>query len=864
MAFSSSWQILSPVQWAKWTWSAVRGGGGGPGGPGSESEGIAAVGGDGEAQAASGQQQQLQEDDEDAQADTKSLSLSSDSEGNFETPETETPIHVLGTELENVPEPELDCQASHEDGVQWTAKVVKEPLNQKDWASVDDESQADPAVSQVELVTSEANLELNRDSSMTPSAPKTELSEDISPALSVENPSPSRSDPDQASASAVPVATQEDRQGTSQESHAVTIGRSSETKPTGETPVLSKSKLPRAKPVLLQKKMGGENPDSETATESIPVPKASYCFDPEGYNENINPFVMGGSKLQNSPPVAQHGFGLPNRDTEDSTLEDPGESKGRSVKLEFDFTGGVENPEPKKIPLRKTGRKPVSKLSPKRQRGSTNQPAVGTEDGEKIFTEEASQVSLPNASHPTDGSQWEDPNLNPFVGNSKLSSSPPLPKGSYNLEVEEPFKPTKTLADVGTDTCPSTENSLNEILESQTLDGLGDDLKKGFASPKKAKSRLITTTEQVKFLCFLLSGCKVKNYETQSLVLDTCCQDEDEGTLISKIPDLSSRDGHATDEEKLASTSSGQKPAESEVKGEPDEDLEYFECSNVPVSAINHTFSSPEEGFQKDSSCINSSSTMGGSELSAVEKPPGMAPVGTKGGTENPLDAICLSESDKTAVLTLIREEIISKEIEANEWKRKYEGSWQEVLEMRKIVAEYEKTIAQMIEDEQRTNMASQKSLQQLTMEKEQALSDLNSVERSLSDLFRRYENLKGVLEGFKKNEEALKKCAQDYLNRVKQEEQRYQALKIHAEEKLDKANEEIAQVRAKATAESAALHAGLRKEQMKVESLERALQQKVMDPASAAAAPSGLSSSLLGKTGWVFGPAPCSLQFIG
>lgn len=99
----------------------------------------------------------------------------------------------------------------------------------------------------------------------------------------------------------------------------------------------------------------------------------------------------------------------------------------------------------------------------------------------------------------------------------------------------------------------------------------------------------------------------------------------------------------------------------------------------------------------------------------------------------------------------------------------------------RKIVAEYEKTIAQMIgecrglagawgravaamlapspsprclfftEDEQRTNMTSQKNLQQLTMEKDQALADLNSVERSLSDLFRRYENLKGVLEGFKK-----------------------------------------------------------------------------------------------------------------
>ncbi|XP_004394492.1 transforming acidic coiled-coil-containing protein 1 isoform X9 [Callorhinus ursinus] len=320
------------------------------------------------------------------------------------------------------------------------------------------------------------------------------------------------------------------------------------------------------------------------------------------------------------------------------------------------------------------------------------------------------------------------------------------------------------------------------------------------------------------------SGCKVKKYETQSLALDGCSQDE--GAVIAQISDISNRDGHATDEEKLASTSSGQKSSGAEVKGEPEEDLEYFECSNVPVSTINHAFSSSEAGIEKETcqKMEKDGSAMTGLLLeSSVEK----APVSVACGGESPLDGICLSESDKTAVLTLIREEIITKEIEANEWKKKYEETRQEVLEMRKIVAEYEKTIAQMIEDEQRTSMTSQKSFQQLTMEKEQALADLNSVERSLSDLFRRYENLKGVLEGFKKNEEALKKCAQDYLARVKQEEQRYQALKIHAEEKLDKANEEIAQVRTKAKAESAALHAGLRKEQMKVESLERALQQK-------------------------------------
>lgn len=48
-------------------------------------------------------------------------------------------------------------------------------------------------------------------------------------------------------------------------------------------------------------------------------------------------------------------------------------------------------------------------------------------------------------------------------------------------------------------------------------------------------------------------------------------------------------------------------------------------------------------------------------------------------------------------------------------------------------------------------NRTSHRSVQELTAERDQALADLNSVERSLSDLFRRYENMKAVLEGFKK-----------------------------------------------------------------------------------------------------------------
>ncbi|XP_071986884.1 transforming acidic coiled-coil-containing protein 2 isoform X2 [Engystomops pustulosus] len=184
-------------------------------------------------------------------------------------------------------------------------------------------------------------------------------------------------------------------------------------------------------------------------------------------------------------------------------------------------------------------------------------------------------------------------------------------------------------------------------------------------------------------------------------------------------------------------------------------------------------------------------------------------------------------QPDLDAALQLAREEIAAKEEEVMEWKKKYEESRCEVVEMRKIVAEYEQTIAQMIEDEQREKSVSHNTVQQLILEKEQALSDLNSVEKSLADLFRRYEKMKDVLEGFRKNEEVLKKCAQEYLARVKKEEQRYHALKIHAEEKLDRANSEIAQVRSKSQQEQAAYQASLRKEQLRVDALERTLEQK-------------------------------------
>ncbi|XP_042839362.1 transforming acidic coiled-coil-containing protein 1 isoform X4 [Panthera tigris] len=750
MAFSP-WQILSPVQWAKWTWSAVRGGGAGEdeaGGPEGDPE------------------------EEDSQAETKSLSFSSDSEGNFETPEAETPIRSpLKESCDSslgLAAPGAKTQESQEVDEQLVAEVVEKCSSETcSRPSENEVSQQAIASYPVKDFKEEPEHDSSKISVVRPFSIETKNSTDAPAALGTKAAYGCLT---VVSGEALPSSTPEaiPDKAMTEGTMGVTLEASTEADlKAGNScpePVPSRSKLRKPKPISLRKKTIGEFLEADVALEGSPLPQASYQFCADEMDGKANP-LLGGARIQKPPPDTKETSSTPGSDTNDSGVELLEESRNSPLKLEFDFTEDVENVESRKGLPKKLGRKLGSKLPPKVQKDSVSKP-VGAKGGHQPADPATDSAPPSQASAKLAPSQWDNPNFSPFGGLSALQNTPPLSsKGSYHLdESMDPFKPTTTLA--SSDFCSPAGNHINEILES----------------PKKAKSRLIT------------SGCKVKKYETQSLALDGCSQDE--GAVISQISDISNRDGHATDEEKLASTSSGQKSTGAEVKG-----IEKETCQKM----------------EKDGS------TMTGLLESSVEK----APVSVACGGESPLDGICLSESDKTAVLTLIREEIITKEIEANEWKKKYEETRQEVLEMRKIVAEYEKTIAQMIEDEQRTNMTSQKSFQQLTMEKEQALADLNSVERSLSDLFRRYENLKGVLEGFKKNEEALKKCAQDYLARVKQEEQRYQALKIHAEEKLDKANEEIAQVRTKAKAESAALHAGLRKEQMKVESLERALQQK-------------------------------------
>ncbi|XP_062912972.1 transforming acidic coiled-coil-containing protein 1 isoform X2 [Mobula hypostoma] len=784
MAFSP-WQILSPIQWAKWTWTAVRGG----------------AGEDGE------DQEQEPSDGGDAEPAVRRGSFSSDSDTNFETPVADTP--ALGP---------LDLSES-----ELTLKQTDAGLQTED-----------------EHLSSGARPPAEGQAASGPSPEAAPVHCDVPPDTAGTTSTPGGSPSPESSARSKELAS-EGQAG----SEAPPFSAVTRCTPTGVGPQEGGMTVPEAAPSTKEQaeeclKVSGSKTKHKKApppslelgavgdSEAMPKPRSSYSFDPNNFDDSINPFTSGGCRLQDSPPA--HGHTL-EAEGEEGT-EPQADSNGAVLKLAFDFSEDKENAETQVPVAKKAGRKSGGRGG-KKQRPTALKPAPPVEKDEASHVANSDDIPIPKKSYNLDSVQWDDPNFNPFGSGSGLRNSPTAPKGTYGFDPErfedvaDPFKPSKSLALV--DEPPSSVKPETRETEPEALEVAGEeDVTK--ASPRKPKPRVITTIEQMRFLCFLMNACRVKKYENQSLVLDVCPQDG-EPLEASCIGDMAHREGHATDEEKLASTSVSQKHGSTEGKAEVEEDAEYFECSSLPANPVKPEPAAPEEDLNKSKELDHLEQHASTAHTSAAEMNSSESILSFKallsemeGSVGNELSNL---QADKTAVLSLIREEIIGKEQEVMEWKQKYEASQQEVIEMRKIVAEYEKTVAQMIDDEQKNKMASQTSMHQLIAEKDQALADLNSVERSLSDLFRRYENMKGVLEGFKKNEEVLKKCAQDYLARVKQEEQRYQALKLHAEEKLDKANEEIAQVRAKAHAEGVAMQASLRKEQMKVDSMERTIQQK-------------------------------------
>ncbi|XP_032632589.2 transforming acidic coiled-coil-containing protein 2 isoform X8 [Chelonoidis abingdonii] len=532
---------------------------------------------------------------------------------------------------------------------------------------------------------------------------------------------------------------------------------------------------------------------SLTDPNDIPISKGSYTFDIDKWDDpNFNPFSST-TKMQESPKLPQQTYSFDPDTCEDSIdtfrLSSKITSSPSKAPASFEIpangseTNGTEGDnlnkpaKKKKTPL-KTDTFRVKK-SPKRSPLSD----APSQDSTPLPTPETPPV-ISTVVHATD--------------EEKLASSVTSQKWTcmtVDLDTDKQDYPQpsdlSTFVNETKFSSPTEELEYGNSYEIEYMEKIGSSLPQDGSTPKKQSLYLVFDAQQespIKSPPVRLSDsttpCSGSSFEETEAQLSSGMKIQHPGSRVL----TASQDLHLQSTDK-----SKQKELEPMNLGTALDPIEMKEPAipaDVPISK----------------------STLY-SRISTSE-------------AENTTDLLYQQE-DLDSALRIARQETVAKEREVSEWKDKYEESRREVMEMRKIVSEYEKTIAQMIEDEQREKSVSHHTVQQLIVEKEQALADLNSVEKSLADLFRRYEKMKEVLEGFRKNEEVLKKCAQEYLSRVKKEEQRYQALKVHAEEKLDRANAEIAQVRGKAQQEQTAYQASLRKEQLKVDALERTLEQK-------------------------------------
>ncbi|XP_060781976.1 uncharacterized protein tacc2 isoform X2 [Neoarius graeffei] len=554
--------------------------------------------------------------------------------------------------------------------------------------------------------------------------------------------------------------------------------------------------------------------------DDIPIPKASYNFDPSNWDDhNFNPFSSG-KAIPNSPPQSRTSYNFDPDSFDDSI--DPfktsikiGNSPPKAASLEVssnenenDNVDELEDQNQNKPAKnkKKTLKSNTFRVKKSPKRSPLSEQVVQDSSGDVMpdhlqdhATDEEKLASSTNqkwaARHDvkveltSDVQDFPQPSdLTAFVNESSL------PAQSHDYEIEYMEK-------IGTSTPPLSVKKPSLYLN---LDSVTDSTNQGSSIHHSGANSPCTGS-------FEEMEAKI-SMEGKSPALPSCGAPEPLTLEKSKKREVHSQSRAQSSERDRMSPSQGPgDPADLSLLDRLSESatpLSYLEpdLAETNPTAFAHKLQERELASPGDSG-VSKSSLYSRTGYSEAESP--------------------YLPQDLDHSLGIAREEIVAKEKEVLEWQRKYEDSRQELEEMKRIVTEYEKTIAQMIEDEQREKSLSHHTIQQLILEKDQALADLNSVEKSLADLFRRYEKMKDVLEGFRKNEEVLKKCAQEYLSRVRKEEQRYQALKIHAEEKLDKANAEIAQVRAKAKQEQAAYQASLRKEQMKVDSLERTLDQK-------------------------------------
>ncbi|XP_059373199.1 transforming acidic coiled-coil-containing protein 3-like isoform X2 [Carassius carassius] len=603
--------------------------------------------------------------------------------------------------------------------------------------------------------------------------------------------------------------------------------------------------------------------DQPEIQDSPRPPVGSYNLDFDDLSL-LNPFQTGGSKIPNSPLIGKASEvsdpPLPSQETkqelsvhtpdiptsseasmppQDNTTTMEASSttppKENQMLLEFNFDDGTEvkrKPPPKRLGVKKpAGPKPVSK--------KTAAPAMEKKEQEpKQLSpknpEETGPVDVPIAksSYTFDFDKFDDPNFNPFGTKVKMGNSPPRGVQTSPVLMKEPAPLQQSEAPAQDD----QPEHWSPPSVSETIENMADaDLPVTKLNPAIQEPELMATQE---------SKLDLQN---QTCDLGVVAPSEDEfvpGALFMPGGDL---DGQIDYLEQFGSSTFKESALRKQslyLKFDP---LLKESPKKTGVDSGNSGFSLPRPSLAirmmeaaksevKQKSCSDSMKLLDYLPPQPVETvvpdpavldllvPTLKQPVKTE---DSIIEVLKYSQRDMDAALQKAERQAEERH---QELKTQIEKLQLENQHMLFIVSEFEATITQITDEHKQKEDLAKIELERVLQEKDQLSKDLNELEGSFSSVVKRLDRCKEVIEGFKKNEETLKQYAQNCMDRLQKEEKRYQALKAHAEEKLDHANKAIAEVRTKQGAEVAALQVQLKREQLKVQSLEKDLEQKVKE----------------------------------
>ncbi|XP_056151508.1 transforming acidic coiled-coil-containing protein 3 [Lampris incognitus] len=624
--------------------------------------------------------------------------------------------------------------------------------------------------------------------------------------------------------------------------------------------------------------------------EDFPLPtKGSYNLDLDVL-DSINPFQTGGSKIQNSPvlgrnvasndvpvnvspvkemqleetfnvqeesvdsevkltaAVAPISNDLSMSTDDESTSQAVFTSKEGPVKLEFNFDDGSEvkrKPPPKKFSKCPPGLKSTEK-KPALEKDST----PPKESSASTVANQVDEASIPTGSY-LNLEKFDNANFNPFGNSSKMADSPKCGiksslAGKALTPVIEKTNPEPKPSPVENEAVLSMCSGDNFSPKSESSHAAQNDDNKMSKEESKAASDydLGSQAEAEQSVLSVPEPFKLGQHEQKS---QTGLSEPNEvfvpGTMFMSNDfdgqiDYLEQFGSGNFKESALRKQSLYLKFDPLLKDSPKKSGGPAVQNSLPhpsmfashLKAPQTTEEAAKQPKNEHSKLVDDMTT---SLVGPVIQNPPMLdslvpPFPQPANTEDAIiEMLKYSQKDLDAAIAKVQAEAEKKE---EQWSVKCAKLCEDGHEMRKVISEFELVTAQILANQEKERGMAQEKLNKALLEKEQLAGDLNAMEKSFSELFKRLGKYKDVIEGYKKNEATLKACAEEYLMTIKKEEQRYETLKAHAEEKIDRANEEIAEVRSRLKTEVSALQAQLRREQLKVQSLQKNLDQKVKE----------------------------------